>query len=453
MIEIKTTINIKTPIPGPKSKEILARRVAALPTGSARSTDVVVETARGAVVRDVDGNTLLDFAGGIGLANVGHSPTAVVNAVKKQLDKFIHTCAIVTTYEPVVALAELLHKVTPGDFPKKTLFSNSGSEAVENAVNIARYYTQRPAIIVFEGGYHGRTHLTMSLTSKYNLFKKGFGSMASDIYRLPAPNMYRVPEGMTAGQYMDYTLAQLDNALIAQVDPSAVAAILIEPVQGEAGFVPMPTPFLQKLRAICDKHNIVLIFDEIQSGMGRTGKIFACEHSGVVPDIITTAKSLGAGFPIAAIVGKAEILDAPHLGGIGGTYSGSPVACVAAIEAVKIISSPEFLAKAENVGHQIRRTLDIWKKKYPLVGDVRGLGAMRLVEFVKDRKTKEPDPDLTLEIIKDAVANGILLIRAGLYSNCIRLLPPLVITKNQLAEGLSVLEAAIRRAHEKRGLI
>lgn len=277
--------------------------------------------------------------------------------------------------------------------------------------------------------------------------------MASDIYRLPTPNMYRVPEGMTAAQYLNYSIAQLDHALIAQVDPSAVAAILIEPVQGEAGFVPIPPEFLKKLREICDKHNIVLIFDEIQSGMGRTGKIFACEHSGVVPDMITTAKSLGAGFPIAAVVGKAEIMDAPHLGGVGGTYSGSPVACAAAIEAVKIISSPEFLAKAENVGNQIRRTLESWKKQYPLVGDVRGLGAMRLVEFVKDRKSREPDPDLTLEIIRDAVSNGILLIRAGLYSNCIRLLPPLVITRNQLTEGLAVLEAAIRRAHEKRGLL
>jgi 4-aminobutyrate aminotransferase/(S)-3-amino-2-methylpropionate transaminase len=265
--------------------------------------------------------------------------------------------------------------------------------------------------------------------------------------------MYRVPEGMTATQYLNYSIAQLDHALIAQVDPSAVAAILIEPVQGEAGFVPIPAEFLRKLREICDKHHIVLIFDEIQSGMGRTGKVFACEHSGVVPDMITTAKSLGAGFPIAAVVGKAEIMDAPHLGGVGGTYSGSPVACAAAIEAVKIISSPEFLAKAENVGNQIRKTLEGWKKKYPLVGDVRGLGAMRLVEFVKDRKSREPDPDLTLEIIRDAVSNGILLIRAGLYSNCIRLLPPLVITRNQLAEGLSVLEAAIRRAHEKRGLL
>jgi 4-aminobutyrate aminotransferase/(S)-3-amino-2-methylpropionate transaminase len=442
---ITKTIQILSPIPGPNSQAMLARRAAALPRGSSRSTDVVVDSAKGAVVKDVDGNTLLDFAGGIGMINVGHSPTPIVNAVKKQLDHFIHTCSIVTTYEAPIVLAEMLNALAPGDFPKKTLFSNSGSEAVENAVNIAKYYTQRPGVVVFEGGYHGRTLLTLSLTSKYSLFKKGFGSMVSDIYRLPAPNMYRVPEGMSAPQYLDFRIAQLEDALISQIDPSAIAAILIEPIQGEAGFVPMPAPFLQKLRDICDEHGIVLIFDEIQCGMGRTGKLFACEHSGVVPDMMTIAKSLGAGMPIAAVTGKAGILDAPHVGGIGGTYGGSPIACVAAIEALKMISSPAFLQKAEQVGEQIRKTMDRWKKEYTCIGDVRGVGAMRLVEFVKDRKTKTPDPDLTLSIIREAVSNGILLIRAGLYANCIRLLPPLVITKNQLAEGLEVLENAIKK--------
>ena len=451
--KIKATIDLKCPIPGPKSREILARRAAALPSGAAKSTEVVVESARGAVIKDVDGNTLLDFAGGIGMINVGHSPQNVVNAMKKQMDKFIHTCQIVTTFEAPIQLAEMLNALTPGDFPKKTLFSNSGSEAVENAVNMAKYFTQRPAVIAFEGAYHGRTTLTMSLTSKYNLFKKGYGSMSPDIYRLPIPNMYRTPEGMTEKQYLKYRIDGLEDALISQVDPSVVAAILIEPVQGEAGFVPMPTEFLEKLREIATKHGIVLIFDEIQSGMGRTGKLFACEHSGVVPDMITMAKSMGAGMPIAAVTGRSDIMDSVHLGGIGGTYSGSPVACAAAIEAVKMISSPEFLAKTNRVGEQTRKTLERWKKQYALVGDCRGIGAMRLVEFVKDKNSRTPDPDLTLEIIRDAVAHGIILIRAGLYSNCIRLLPPLVITQNQLTEGLQVLEDAIRRAHEKRGLI
>jgi 4-aminobutyrate aminotransferase/(S)-3-amino-2-methylpropionate transaminase len=264
--------------------------------------------------------------------------------------------------------------------------------------------------------------------------------------------MYRVPDGMSAQKYLDFCIQRLDEALISHIDPTSIAAILIEPILGEGGFVPVPKPFLQKLRELCDQHGIVLIFDEIQCGMGRTGKLFACQHHGIAPDMITIAKSMGAGMPIAAVTGRAEIMDTIHPGGVGGTYSGSPIACAAAIEAVKTLSSPEFQRKTEQMGEQMRKIMETWRK-YPLVGDVRGVGAMRLVEFVKDKKSKEPDPDLTLEIIKHAVANGILLIRAGLYSNCIRLLPPLVITKNQLKEGMEVLENAIRAAHEKRGLI
>lgn len=449
---MSSTIHLRTPIPGPKSAALLARRAAALPQGAAKSTDVVVESARGAVVQDLDGNTLLDFAGGIGMLNVGHAPESVVNAVKAQLDKFIHACQIVTTFEPPIVLAEMLNALAPGDFPKKTLLANSGSEAVENAVNIAKYYTKRPAVIVFEGAYHGRTLLTMSLTSKYGLFKKGYGATVGDIYRLPVPNMYRVPAGMSPEQFLNYSIERFEDALISQVDPSAVAAILIEPILGEGGFVPVPAPFLKKLREVADKHGIVLIFDEIQCGMGRTGKLFACEHADVVPDVVTIAKSMGAGMPIAAVTGRADIMDAPHLGGVGGTYGGSPVACVAAIEALKILTDPAFQAHAEVVGTNMRATLDRWAATYPLLGDARGVGAMCLVEFVKDRDSKTPDPDLTLEIIRDAVSNGILLIRAGLYSNCIRLLPPLVITEEQLDEGLAVLEGAIRRAHERRGM-
>lgn len=445
-------IQLKTPVPGPKSAEILARRAASMPAGLAKSTEVVVASAKGAIVEDVDGNQLLDFAGGIGVLNAGHRPTAVVNAMKKQLDKVIHSCTLVTTNEPTVELCELLNRVTPGDFTKKTLLANSGAEAVENAVNIAKYFTKRPAIIVFEGGYHGRTLLTMSMTSKYSLFKKGYGSFMSEIYRLPAPNLYRPFNGMSKDQYLQHCLRQLDHAFIAQVDPSAVAAIVIEPVQGEGGFVPMPTEFLQKIRSLCDQHGIVMIADEIQCGFGRTGKLFAIEYSGVAPDMITMAKSIAAGMPISAVTGRADIMDTPHPGAIGGTYGGNPVACVAAIETVKMISDPAFLKRAEQIGETMRKTLEGWKKKYPLIGDVRGLGGMRLVEFVKDRSSREPDPDLTLEIIRDAVSQGIILIRAGLFSNCIRLLPPFAITNGQLKEGLEVLEGAIARAHEKRGL-
>lgn len=443
-------IQLKTEIPGPKSQLMLERRKNALPSGLAKSTEVVVEHAKGAVVWDVDGNQLLDFAGGIGMINVGHANDAVNNAIKSQVDKYLHTCSLVTTIEPYIELAELLNSLTPGNFPKKTLLANSGSEAVENAVNIAKYYTKRNAILCFEGAYHGRTLLTLSLTSKYALFKKGMGSMVSDIYRIPAPNLYRKIKGMSDDEYVQYCIKQLEIAFISQVDPGSLAAIIIEPVQGEAGFIPMPAAYLQKIREVCDAHGIVMIADEIQSGAGRTGKLFAVEHSGVVPDIITSAKSIGAGMPISAVTGKAEMMDAPHLGGVGGTYGGNPVACVAAIEALKIISSPEFLAKSNHVGEIIRTTLETWKEKYPIVGDVRGIGAMRLVEFVKNRDTQEPDMDVTLEVIKDACAHGLIMIRAGLFSNCIRLLPPIVITDEQLTEGLSVLEAAIARAQARR---
>ncbi len=444
-------IQLKTSLPGPKGLAALERRKNALPSGLAKSTDVVVEKAEGALVWDVDGNQLLDFAGGIGMINVGHRNEKVVNAIKEQLDKYIHTCTLVTTMEPYLELAELLNSVTPGDFPKKTLLANSGSEAVENAVNIAKYYTKRNAVLCFEGAYHGRTLLTLSLTSKYALFKKGFGSYVSDIYRIPAPNVYRGIEGMTEEQYVNHCIKKLDEAFISQVDADSLAAIIIEPVQGEGGFLPIPKAYLEKLRAICDKHGIVFIADEIQCGAGRTGKLYAIEHTGVIPDMVVSAKSIGAGMPISAVTGKAEMMDAPHLGGIGGTYGGSPVACVAAIEAIKILNSPAFLQRVHEVGEIIRTTLEGWKDKYKLIGDVRGIGAMRLVEFVKDRDNKEPDADATLEIIKDAVAHGLIMIRAGLFSNCIRLLPPIVITDEQLKEGLQVLEDAIKRAQEKRG--
>jgi len=443
-------IQLKTEIPGPKGKAMLERRAAATPKGLAKSTEVVVEKAEGGLVWDVDGNQLLDFAGGIGMINVGHRPEVIVNAIKDQLDKYIHTCSLVTSFEPYVQLAEMLNNVTPGDFEKKTLLCNTGTEAVENAVMLARYYTKRPGIICFEGAYHGRSMLTLSLTSKYSLFKKGFGSFVSDIYRLPSPNLYRIPNGMTEEQYLDWCVKNLEHAFIAQVDPESVAAFIIEPVLGEGGFIQMPTAFMQKIRELCDKHGIVMIADEIQSGSGRTGKLFAIEHTGVAPDIITTAKSLGAGMPISAVVGKAEIMDCTHLGGIGGTYGGSPIAAVAAVESLKILSSNEFLQRAIHVGELIGSTLDTWKEKYAVVGDTRALGAMCLVEFVKDKNTKEPDLDIALEILKDAVSHGIILIRAGLYSNCIRLLPPIVMTDDQLHEGLKVLEDAIARANEKR---
>lgn len=445
-----STINLKTSIPGPKSLEIIERRKNAMPLGLAKSTDIAIDSAEGGVVIDVDGNTLLDFAGGIGMMNIGHNNKHVVDAMKEQLNKYTHICSLVATPEPYVELAELLNRLTPGNFPKKTLLANSGSEAVENAVNIARYYTKKSAVICFEGGYHGRTLLTLSLTSKYALFKKGFGPFVNDVVRLPSPNIYRKPDQLTEEDYIQFCIKQFEVAMISQIDPDSVAAIIIEPVLGEGGFIPMPKLFMQKLRDIASKHNIVLIFDEIQCGASRTGKLFACEHVDVVPDIICSAKSIGAGMPISAITGRAEILDVVHLGGIGGTYGGNPVSCVAAIQSLKILSSPEFLNRVNRVGELIAVELEKWKLKYSCIGDVRGIGAMRLVEFVKDRNSKEPDVEIAMEIIKDAIAHGIILIRAGLFSNCIRLLPPIVMSDEQLLEGLNVLEMAIQRAQLKR---
>ena len=437
-------IRLNTEIPGPRAVELLARRAAAAPAGLGRATDVVVERADGGLLFDVDGNTLIDLAGGIGMLAVGHCHPTVVKAVQDQVAKYIHPCALVATYEPYVRLAELLNELTPGSFKKKTILANSGAEAVENAINLSRKYTGRPAIICFEGGYHGRTLLTLSLTSKYGLFKSGFGPFAPEIVRLPVPDLYRRPEGLTENEYLDLTIRQLDKALVAQIDPKAVAAMLIEPVQGEAGFVPVPPRFLRRIRDLCTEHGIVMIADEVQCGMGRTGRLFAVEHYDIVPDLITMAKSLGAGLPIAAVTGRAEILDSAHLGGIGGTYGGSPVACAAAIEAVTIIRQPDFLAHARRLGDVMREVMNPWAAKFPIVGDIRGVGPMMLAEFVRDRASKEPImPDDTLQIVREAVARGVVVMRAGLYSNCVRLLPPLVMPEDMLREGLDVIERAI----------
>ena len=443
-----TAIRRITEIPGPNSRAILERRASAVARGLARSTDVVIERAEGALVHDADGNTLVDLAGGIGMTAAGHCPPEVVAAINAQAQRLLHPCALVATYEPYVALCELLNEVTPGDFPKKTLLASSGAEAVENAIKIARAYTRRPAVLCFEGGYHGRTLLALSLTSKYGLFKQGFGPFAPEIYRIPAPDVYRRPSGTSADSHVAMCIAALERALIAQIDPAQLAAILIEPVQGEAGFIPIPDAFLRRIRELCTQHDIVMIADEVQTGFGRTGAMFAVEHAGVVPDLITTAKALGAGMPISATTGRAEIMDAPHVGGLGGTYGGSPVACAAAIEAVRLIRRPAFLAHARRIGEVMRRELEQLQAASKLVGDVRGVGPMLLIELVSDREARTPAPAHALAVIRRAVAGGVLLIRAGLYSNCVRFMPPLSITEEQLQEGLAVVAEAVRLVEE-----
>ncbi len=440
-------IRLVTEIPGPRSRAIVARREAASSRGAAKLTPIAVASAQGATVTDVDGNVLLDFAGGIGALAVGHCPPDVVAALQEQASRLVHMCAIVSSYEPFVEVCELLNQVTPGAFPKKSVLLNSGAEAVEAAVKMARAFTGRQAVVVFEGAYHGRTNLTMAMTSKWALFKKGFGPFAPEIYRLPFPNLYRRPEEMSEEGFVAWAVAQLENAFIAQVDPSAVAAVVIEPVQGEGGFIPTPPRFLQRIRELCDQHGMVMVADEIQCGFGRTGRLFAVEHYGVTPDLITTGKSLAAGMPLAAVTGRAEIVDAPHPGGLGGTYSGNPLACAAAIQAIRTIREPAFLDRAQAVGRRLRAHLEGIQQAHPqVIGDVRGLGPMLVMELVTDPVTKTPHPELTQAITGETLKRGLITIRAGLYSNCVRFLPPLNVSDQELDEAMAVLAASVDAA-------
>lgn len=439
------SIEIVTEIPGPLSQQIVERRRNAMSAGAAFLTELAVASASGAIVTDVDGNQLLDFAGGIGVLAAGHCPPAVVDAIKTQADDLLHMCGIVASYEPMVALSEALNEITPGDFAKKSLLMNSGAEAVESAVKVARVHTGRAGILVFEGAYHGRTNMTMSMTSKYGLFKKGFGPFASEIYRVPFPNVLRRPPGTDPEQYVGWAINRLNDVLVSQVDPSALAAVVVEPVQGEGGFIPAPAPWLRAIRELCDEHGIVMIADEVQAGFGRTGKMFSIEHSDVVPDIVVMAKSLGSGLPISAITGRAEMLDAPHPGGMGGTYSGNPIACVAALETVRMISDAAFLQRATEVGDRLRSGLEALATSHSAIAEVRGLGPMLAIELVKDDDLT-PDPDLTLALTKAALARGLIVIRAGLYSNCLRFLPPLTISDAEVDEALAVLAEAFAEA-------
>ncbi len=438
------SINLVTSVPGPLSAGVVARRDTAMASGASKLTQIAVASAQGAVVVDVDGNQLLDFAGGIGVLAAGHCPPSVVEAIKAQADNLLHICSIVASYEPLVELAEMLNGITPGSFRKKTVFMNSGAEAVETAVNIARTATGRQGIVVFEGAYHGRTNLTASMTSKYALFKKGYAPFAPEVYRFDFPNVYRRPEEMNEKAFIDYSIARLHDQFISRIDPGSVAAVVIEPVQGEGGFLPVPTAFMQAIRQLCDEHGMILIADEVQSGMGRTGRMFAIEHLNVVPDIVTMAKSLGSGMPISAVTGRADLMDAPHPGGLGGTYSGNPLACVSAIESIRMITGPGFLEHAAAIGVQMRRRLETMQQDHPgLIGEVRGLGPMLVAEIVTDAESKTPDMASTAAICNETLTRGLITIRAGLYSNCVRFLPPLNTSTEQVDEAMDVLAESI----------
>ena len=440
------TIRLVTEVPGPRSRAMVARREAAGARGAGRLTDLAVARAHGAAVEDVDGNTLLDFAGGIGALALGHTPGAVVEALRRQAGELVHLCAIVGSYEPYVALLERLVAIAPGKGPKKAVLVNSGAEAVETAVKIARAHTGRPAVVVFEGAYHGRTNLTLAMTSRYAVFKRGFGPFAPEVYRLPFPDLYRRPRGMSADDVVEQAIAGLERAWVAQVAPSALAAVVVEPVQGEGGFVPAPPAFLKALRDACDRHGSLLVADEVQCGMGRTGRLWAVEHAGVVPDLLVTAKSLGAGMPIAAVVGRAEVMDGPHPGGLGGTYAGNPLACVAALAAIDAITAPGFLERARALGTRLREHLDTLQARHRQVGDVRGLGPMLAMELVHDRASKRPAPELVQRVTHEALVRGLIVLRSGLYGSCVRLLPPLDLADEDLAESMGVLAAAVDAA-------
>jgi 4-aminobutyrate aminotransferase/(S)-3-amino-2-methylpropionate transaminase len=434
-----STIELRTEIPGPKSRALMARREAAIPRGPANATPVFAARTEGAVIEDVDGNRYLDFAGGIGCLNAGHRSPRVLSAIREQLDKFLHLCFAVTPYEGYVAVAEKLNALAPGKFPKKTILVNSGAEAIENSIKIARAYTRRPAVICFEDAFHGRTLLTMSLTSKTHPYKAGFEPFASDIYRIPFAYPYRGEAGATAETFAHY----LEDAFKRSVAPESVAAVIAEPVLGEGGFVIPPRDYFKLLQNICRKHSILFIADEVQSGFARTGKWFASEHFGIEPDLITMAKSLGGGMPIAAVTGRAEVMDAPGVGGLGGTYCGHPASCAAALAAIETIENDGFLARSTAVGKRFEERARTWQKKWPLVGDVRGLGGMCAIELVRNAETREPADTETKQIAEYCYKHGLITITAGTFNNVIRILVPLVVTDEQFAEGLDVIEAAL----------
>jgi 4-aminobutyrate aminotransferase len=421
-----------------KSIELKARKTAAVPNGVS-TKGIYVVRAENSELWDADGRRYIDFAAGIAVLNTGHRHPKVMAAVAQQAQEFAHTCFHVAPYESYVRLAERLNALVPGDFSKKTLFLSAGAEAVENAIKIARYFTKRSAVIAFSGGFHGRTHMTMGLTGKVMPYKRGFGPFPAEVYHAEFPQPYR---GITTEQ----ALADLDRLFHSDVDAKSVAAIIVEPVQGEGGFNVAPFDFLRALRRLCDEQGIVLIADEVQSGIARTGKMFCIEHAGVVPDLVTMAKGLGGGFPLSAVTGRASIMDAVHPGGLGGTYGGNPISIAASHAVLDVISSEDLCAKAAHVGRRMRTHLDALAKKLPCIGDVRGLGAMVAFELVKDPKTKEPDAELTAAIVAHAEKRGLILLSCGTAANVVRLLSPLTISDAVLDEGLAILSASVEAA-------
>ena len=433
------SIELRTAIPGPRSQEILQRKAQVVADPLSIYIPVVIDHGDGATLTDVDGNTFLDFTGGVGCLNVGHANAHITEAVQEQAARFLHTDFTIVPYEVYVTLAERLVATAPIAGPVKAAFFNAGTEALENAIKFARAYTKRPAVIAFEGGFHGRTLLSLSLTSKTHPYKAGLGPFAPDVYRVPFAQDYRGPSATDA-------LAALERALVTQVAAESVAAIVIEPVQGEGGFVVAPPEFLAGVRRICNDNGIVLVVDEVQTGFGRTGKFWGIEHYDVEPDLMCVAKSIAAGLPLSGVLGRAEIMDAPGDSAIGGTYVGNPLAQAAALAVLDVFEEDGLVERAAQIGDTIRERMLAWQQRWPAIGDVRGLGAMLAIELVEDPATKAPAPDLATKVAEAAAERGLLLLKSGIYSNCIRVLVPLVISDAQLDEALGVWEDALDSA-------
>jgi 4-aminobutyrate aminotransferase / (S)-3-amino-2-methylpropionate transaminase / 5-aminovalerate transaminase len=431
---------VVTEIPGPKSRELFARKQAAVPPGIGTTLPVFVTHAGGGVVVDADGNSLIDFGSGIAVTSVGNSAPRVVERVRKQVADFTHTCFMVTPYESYVEVCEKLNRLTPGDHEKRTFLLNSGAEAVENAVKVARHATGRQAVVVFDHGYHGRTLLTMSLTAKNMPYKHGFGPFAPEIYRVPLAYPFRWPTGPE--NCAEEAAAQAIDQITKQIGAENVAAVVIEPISGEGGFIEPAKGFLPKIAEFCRENGIVFIADEVQTGFSRTGDLFACEDEGIVPDIIVTAKGIAGGLPLAAVTGRAEILDKVHVGGLGGTYGGNPLACEAALGVLETIEADDLTGKARRIGEIMLPRLRSIAEKTPAIGDVRGRGAMIAIELIVPG-TKDPHPTAAAEIAKKCHAEGLLVLTAGTYGNVLRFLPPLVMPDHLLEEGLAILEKAI----------
>src|SRR3954462_414512 len=448
-----STIQLRTPVPGPKSKALSDRRAKAVPRGLSHGTPIYVAKAEDAWLEDVDGNRYLDFAGGIGWINIRHRRGEVVDAIKDQLDSFLHTCVQVTPYESYVRLAERMNEVTPGKFAKKTIFVNSGAEAVENAVKIARAYTKRPGIIAFEDAFHGRTMMTLALTSKTHPYKAGFGPFPGEVYRVPFAYCYRCSSNLKYPSCDLYCARHFEDTFKRVVANEDVAAVIAEPVLGEGGFVVPPPDYFKVLIELCHKHGVLFIADEVQSGFGRTGHLFASERYGIEPDLIVTAKSLGGGLPLAAVTGRAEIMDAPNPGGLGGTFAGNPLSCAAALAVLDVFERENLLERANELGDHFQRRAREWQRRWPIIGDLRGWGGMQAIELVQSQESKAPASEETKKIAQYCYEHGLITITAGSYSNVIRVLVPLVITYEQMDEALDVLESAIANVCDPKGAV